>query len=713
MSMPLRPGDPTRLGVYDLIARLGQGGMGSVFLARAPDERLVAIKMVRPEFADDPEFRGRFRSEVSRARQVPPFSTAAVLDAAPDHDPPYLVVEYVDGPSLTAYVNERGPLSGAALQGVAVGVATALTAIHGAGVIHRDLKPGNVLFALGGIKVIDFGIARAFEATSRHTSTDQMVGTVAYMAPERLDPTFGAEVTTAVDVFAWGAVVTYAATSHTPFAGESPTVTAMRILTQQPDTSGVPEPLRGVVEAALAKYPRDRPTARELLDLLLDGPTRAAVRPMPVPPPPADIVPAPARTSARTPHPYPDRGPDSAHASDSALPPGSALPPEPAPHRKAGSRVRQWAVAGVALATLLTAGLVGGHMLSANRATGSTGAAGPAASSGPAPVDPLTAILAGNRRFSMQLSESDRFFMLEDAPAELELSDGTGSRSQFVLEPVGVDYMIQSLTNEGYAAAPVCLGVKIDPDEPIAPLVGTACTPTKATLFSLIEAGRDAAGRPAFSIGNDYGFLQWNAQARRTSVEEIGEPRYADKYTLVDRGEPPASTSAPAAPKPSTVAPSGPKLVDADVSVLKNLGVALGVPVVITLTADSGGSHHLRSHPDGSVDLTGTGVTESTRMTIKPARVRKRSEANQNQVQIVATPKVPAAGTPTCLTDIRETVLRMQPCRPGDATQAWTLTPAGDSGLFEVRGAHTALRSEDGALLKEGGWSAFDARAVA
>ncbi|GAB2608330.1 hypothetical protein Aab01nite_61200 [Paractinoplanes abujensis] len=684
MSMPLRPGDPTRLGAYELLGRLGQGGMGSVFVARAPDERLVAIKVIRPEFADDPEFRGRFRSEVSRARQVPPFSTAAVLDAAPDHDPPYLVVEYVDGPSLTAYVGERGPLSGAALQGVAVGVATALTAIHGAGVIHRDLKPGNVLFALGGIKVIDFGIARAFEATSRHTSTDQMVGTVAYMAPERLDPAFGAEVTTAVDVFAWGAVVTYAATSHTPFAGESPTVTAMRILTQPPDTSGVPEPLRSVVEAALAKYPQDRPTARELLDLLLDGPARAGFRPAP---------------AATPPMPAPDD-----------------VVEDPAPHRRPGSRVRRWAVAGVVLATLLTAGLIGGHLLSANQATGSTG---PAVSSGPAPapVDPLTAILAGDRRFSLQLGETGRFFMLEDAPAEVELSDGTGSRSQFVLEPVGVDYMIQSLTNEGYAGPPVCLGVKIDPSVTISPLVGTTCTPTKATLFSLVEAGRDAAGRPAYSFGNAYGFVLWDDRAKRSTVEETGDARYADRFTFVDRGEPPASASpkpsTASEPKPTTAAPTGPKLVDADVSGLKNLGVALGVPVVITLTADAGGSHHLRSHPDGSVDLTGTGVTESTRMTMKPARVRKRSDANENQVQIVATPKVPAAGAPACLTDVRETVLRMQPCRPGDATQAWKLTPAGDSGLFEVQGAHTVLRSEDGSLLKEGGWSAFDAIAVA
>lgn len=266
MSMPLRADDPAGLGSYELVGRLGEGGMGTVYLGRGPDGRLVAIKMVRSEFAHETEFRGRFRSEVNRAKQVPPFSTAEVLDADPDHEPPYLVVEYVDGPSLAAEVREKGPLTGAALHQVAVGIATALTAIHGAGVIHRDLKPGNVLFARGGIKVIDFGIARAFEATSQHTRTDQMVGTVAYMAPERFDPVGGRPVTAAADIFAWGAVVAYAATGRTPFAADSAAATAMRILTQPPELSGVPQSLVGAVERALSKDPAERPAARELLD---------------------------------------------------------------------------------------------------------------------------------------------------------------------------------------------------------------------------------------------------------------------------------------------------------------------------------------------------------------------------------------------------------------------------------------------------------------
>src|SRR5689334_13199930 len=152
--------------------------MGTVYLARARDGRRVAVKVIKPENSRDAEFRARFRSEVEKARRVPPFCTAEVLDADPDHETPYLVVEYVDGPSLADVVQDRGPLTASHLHSVAIGVATALSAIHGAGVIHRDLKPRNVLLAPGSPKVIDFGIARALEATSGHTSTDQMVGTV-------------------------------------------------------------------------------------------------------------------------------------------------------------------------------------------------------------------------------------------------------------------------------------------------------------------------------------------------------------------------------------------------------------------------------------------------------------------------------------------------------------------------------------------------------
>jgi predicted Ser/Thr protein kinase len=272
---PLRPDDPTRLGRYEVIGRLGEGGMGTVYLGRSPDGQLVAVKVIRLDLSDDPEFRARFREEVERARQVPPFCTAEVLDADPEHEQPYLVVEYVDGPSLASVIEDRGPLSTANLHALAIGVATALTAIHGAGVIHRDLKPSNVLLAPGSPKVIDFGIARAVDAARGLTRTDQQLGTVAYMAPERFGPLVtGAGlaargVTQAADVFAWGAVVAYAGTGRSPFTADSPAGVAARIMTQAPDLSGLAPPLRALVGQALAKDPAERPTARQLLDRLL------------------------------------------------------------------------------------------------------------------------------------------------------------------------------------------------------------------------------------------------------------------------------------------------------------------------------------------------------------------------------------------------------------------------------------------------------------
>jgi hypothetical protein len=268
---PLRATDPERLGEYALVGRLGAGGMGVVYLAESADGSYVAVKLIHADLAADPEFSGRFRSEVERARQVPSFCTAEFLAADLHHDPPYLVVEYIDGPSLAEVVDERGPLRGGTLHSLAVGVATALTGIHGAGIIHRDLKPDNVLLPPGSPKVIDFGIARPFEATSQHTHPDMMVGTVAYMAPERFTADPDAPVTAAADVFAWGCVIAYAGTGRTPFRGDSPSATVARILSQPPHVKGLPESLREPVFRCLSKDPAERPTAPELLTMLLGG----------------------------------------------------------------------------------------------------------------------------------------------------------------------------------------------------------------------------------------------------------------------------------------------------------------------------------------------------------------------------------------------------------------------------------------------------------
>lgn len=277
VGRPLRLSDPTELGPYRLLRRIGEGGMGSVYLAQqGEDGNLVALKVIRQDLSTDPDFRRRFRSEVARAQQVPAFCTAEVLDADPDHEPPYLVVEFVNGPSLARVVQNQGPLSPANLHGLAIGVATALTAIHGAGVIHRDLKPANVLLAPGSPKVIDFGIARAAGATATDTSPNMLMGTIPYMAPERLDPAGAKPLTPAADIFAWGAVVAFAGTGRTPFAGASVEAVA-KILTQPPDLTGLTGDLRELVERALSKDPKDRPTARELLDHLV-GPRPNAER---------------------------------------------------------------------------------------------------------------------------------------------------------------------------------------------------------------------------------------------------------------------------------------------------------------------------------------------------------------------------------------------------------------------------------------------------
>jgi len=210
---PLRGSDPRQVGAYRLDRRLGGGGMGQVYLGRSRSGRPVAVKLVRPELADDAGFRSRFALEVEAARRVGGFYTAQVVDADPDDDPPWLVTAYIPGPSLQQAVEEHGPLPVEAITVLGAGLAEGLAAIHTCGLVHRDFKPSNVILAEDGPRVIDFGIARALDATS-HTLSRVVVGTPSFMSPEQAR---GHEIGRPSDVFSLGLVLAFATTGHSPF----------------------------------------------------------------------------------------------------------------------------------------------------------------------------------------------------------------------------------------------------------------------------------------------------------------------------------------------------------------------------------------------------------------------------------------------------------------------------------------------------------------
>jgi serine/threonine protein kinase len=261
--VPLREGDPSRVGRYRLAVRLGAGGMGVVYLGAAKDGSQVAVKVLRPELADDTEFRARFSREVATLARVNGVCTVRVIEADTDSPRPFLVTEYADGPSLAEYIEAYGPLGADMLYGLATGLAEALTAIHAAGVVHRDLKPSNVILTDGGPKVIDFGIAQTLDSTAV-TKTGTTVGSAGFMAPEQIMGRAGP----AADIFAWAVTIGYAASGQPPFGTGASDAILYRILHGEPDISAVPSPLRPLVEAALAKDPQSRPEAHQLLDRL-------------------------------------------------------------------------------------------------------------------------------------------------------------------------------------------------------------------------------------------------------------------------------------------------------------------------------------------------------------------------------------------------------------------------------------------------------------
>ncbi len=259
---PLRRWDPERIGPFTLLGRLGAGAMGQVYLGRSTAGRLVAVKTIKIEFAEEAGFRTRFAHEVAAARRVSGVFTAAVVAADPEADVPWLATAYVPAPSLSRLVRATGPLPVPAVRWLAAGCAEALESIHDAGLVHRDLKPSNVLVSPDGPRVIDFGVARAAERIQL-TVTRGAVGTPAYMAPEQARDTRQASV--ASDVFSLGGTVLFAATGHPPYHGDTVMDVLVRLATEPPDLGGLPPDLASMVTACLERSPRNRPTSAALL----------------------------------------------------------------------------------------------------------------------------------------------------------------------------------------------------------------------------------------------------------------------------------------------------------------------------------------------------------------------------------------------------------------------------------------------------------------
>lgn len=277
---PLRDRDPVQVGGYRLRARLGSGGMGEVFLSFDGSARPVAVKALRAEFADDRQFRARFAREVRAARQVQGPNIAPLLDADPDAEIPWLATAYVAGPTLADAVELYGPLPVSSVLVLMAGIAEALRAIHATGIVHRDLKPANVVLGADGLRVIDFGIARAADATPL-TMTGMMVGSPQYVAPEQV---VGEPPEPAGDVFSLGALAHYAATGRPAF-GDGPRIAVLyRIVNEPPDLAGCPRQIRSLIEACLARDPGDRPTVAEIIEVCTpDEPPRAAADWLPEP----------------------------------------------------------------------------------------------------------------------------------------------------------------------------------------------------------------------------------------------------------------------------------------------------------------------------------------------------------------------------------------------------------------------------------------------
>jgi serine/threonine protein kinase len=351
---PLAGDDPRQVGGFRLQARLGAGGMGRVYLGYSPGGRPVAVKVVHPDLARDPEFMQRFRREVAAAQAVSDAYTAAVVGAGPDDTPPWLATTFVPGPPLADLIGKAGPLSEDAVWRLAGGLAEALQAIHAQGLVHRDLKPGNILIAADGPRVIDFGISRTTSGTVV-TATHTTIGTPAYMSPEQAQ---GLPVGPSSDIFSLGSVLAFAATGVSPFGGGEAFSVGFRVVHGEPDLTRVPASLRPLIDACLTKDPGARPVLAQLMEIVA---TSSAVYPQvapgkfwpgqvsavlesgtftPVLPPMTEAAPPRPATDAVSPatdavHPLTDGGYAETHAAELAphdpRPTAPAGPPPPPP----------------------------------------------------------------------------------------------------------------------------------------------------------------------------------------------------------------------------------------------------------------------------------------------------------------------------------------------------------------------------------------------
>ena len=385
----LQPGDPPSVGGYQLLGRLGAGGMGQVFLGVSPGGRKVAVKLIHSVHARDAQFRERFAREIEAAQRVGGFHTALVVDADPRADPPWMVTAYIEGPSLQEAVDLNGPLPPGTVRALGAGLAEGLGAIHACGLVHRDLKPGNVIMAADGPRIIDFGIARVIDASTGITTTGAVVGTVSYMSPEQIR---GEVAGPASDVFSLGGVLGFAATGRPPFGADSAVSIMFRVVGQPPDLDAVPDgALREVIAACLAKTPGNRPVVRAVLAALsrpgpagvaLGSPAPAAHRA------PAGAVPAAAGYRASTQPPA--SAPAATGPVREALPPRGTVPPAGAPptgaarsragharrsRRRTARLVAAVAVGAAAVAVILVVSLVSGGTPQAGARHGPSAAA--------------------------------------------------------------------------------------------------------------------------------------------------------------------------------------------------------------------------------------------------------------------------------------------------------------------------------------------------